>query len=147
KNLQAIKQILQDYAEQNQNEINSCIKSLQQSQKQLDINYKGSFSKLEKEAKKSIDSVTNYRVSKTLKFSGAILSIMLVFTAGMSGISWKMGEDIIAQQAVIQELESKGGNLQITTCGDQNQLCIKIDLEQTTYGTDGVYPWMVPEGY
>ncbi|WP_020846113.1 MbeB family mobilization protein [Vibrio harveyi] len=70
------------------------------------------------------------------------------------GVIWWQGmtiaqnqQEISRQQSTLKALSAKGGNIQMSTCGDQNQLCIKIDLDETSYGANGVYPWKIPEGY
>ncbi|WP_431306224.1 MbeB family mobilization protein [Vibrio splendidus] len=82
-----------------------------------------------------------------------VLSVVLVLVACSSMIWWQgmtiaqNQQEISRQQSTLKELEVKGGKIQMSTCGDQNQLCIKIDLEASSYGADGVYPWKIPEGY
>ncbi|WP_412034732.1 MbeB family mobilization protein [Vibrio paracholerae] len=84
-----------------------------------------------------------------------VLSVFLVLVA-CTGVIWWQGRTILANQleinqqnATIKQLESKGGKIQMSTCGEQKQLCIKIDLKAISYGDNenGVYPWKIPEGY
>ncbi|NAZ55703.1 MobB protein [Vibrio toranzoniae] len=82
-----------------------------------------------------------------------VLSAVLVLVA-CSSVIWWQGNTILENQLEIsqqsktlEDLKSKGGKIQMSTCGDQEQLCIKIDLEAESYGRDGVYPWRIPEGY
>ncbi|WP_425597881.1 MbeB family mobilization protein [Vibrio diabolicus] len=70
------------------------------------------------------------------------------------GVIWWQGmtiaqnqQEISRQQSTLQALAAKGGNIQMNTCGDQKRLCIKIDLDEDSYGANGVYPWKIPEGY
>jgi hypothetical protein len=70
------------------------------------------------------------------------------------GVIWWQGmtiaqnqQEISRQQSTLKALAAKGGNIQMSTCGDQKQLCIKIDLDEKSYGANGVYPWKIPEGY
>jgi len=70
------------------------------------------------------------------------------------GVIWWQGitiaqnqQEISRQQSTLKALSAKGGNIQMSTCGDQSQLCIKIDLDEKSYGSNGVYPWKIPEGY
>ncbi|WP_438947084.1 hypothetical protein, partial [Vibrio fluvialis] len=71
-----------------------------------------------------------------------------------TGVIWRQGSTILANQqeisrqnVTIEQLESKGGKIQMSTCGDQKRLCIKVDLDEDSYGSNGVYPWKIPEGY
>ncbi|MFL7013723.1 MbeB family mobilization protein [Enterovibrio norvegicus] len=81
-----------------------------------------------------------------------VLSAVLVLVA-CSSVIWWQGKTILENQLEIsqqsktlEDLKSKGGKIQMSTCGDQEQLCIKIDLRRkVTAGT--VYPWRIPEGY
>ncbi|EPA5448737.1 MobB protein [Vibrio cholerae] len=82
-----------------------------------------------------------------------VLSVFLVLVA-CTGVIWWQGRTILANQqeisrqnATIEQLESKGGKIQMSTCGDQKRLCIKVDLDEDSYGSNGVYPWKIPEGY
>ncbi|MEZ8196966.1 MbeB family mobilization protein [Vibrio cortegadensis] len=82
-----------------------------------------------------------------------VLSVVLVLVA-CSSVIWWQGKTIVENQLEIsqqsktlEELKSKGGRIQMSTCGEQEQLCIKIDLEAKSYGNNGVYPWKIPKGY
>lgn len=83
------------------------------------------------------------------------LSLIAILTASY-GVIWLQGEMItqnwqtISQQKdTLQQLEAKGGKIQMSTCGDKKRLCVKIDLDAGTFGDNqkGVYPWRIPEGY
>ena len=57
-------------------------------------------------SKKAIDSMTRYRISKTLKFSAVILSVMVVFIAGMGGVAYWTGDMVKDNaQKIIQQNE------------------------------------------
>ncbi|WP_196363461.1 MobB protein, partial [Vibrio anguillarum] len=82
-----------------------------------------------------------------------VLSVVLVLVA-CSSVIWWQGKTIVENQLeisqqskMLEELKLKGGKIQMSTCGDQEQLCIKIDLKADSFGKNGVYPWMIPEGY
>ena len=82
-----------------------------------------------------------------------VLSAVLVLVA-CSSVIWWQGKTILENQLEIsqqsktlEDLKSKGGKIQMSTCGDQKRLCIKIDLDEDSYGSNGVYPWKIPEGY
>ncbi|MDO6501179.1 hypothetical protein, partial [Photobacterium sanguinicancri] len=84
-----------------------------------------------------------------------IFSIVLVMTASW-GVIWYQGklitENLITisqQKDQIAFLESKGSKIQISTCGKESRLCVKVDLNETGYGSNQTkgYPWMIPEGY
>lgn len=83
------------------------------------------------------------------------LSLIAILTASY-GVIWLQGEMItqnwqtISQQKdTLQQLEAKGGKIQMSTCGDKKRLCVKIDPDAGTFGDNqkGVYPWRIPEGY
>jgi hypothetical protein len=58
-------------------------------------------------------------------------------------------DEIAKQNATLEQLKSEGGAIQLSHCGEEERLCVKIDLEGPTWGNreTGVYPWMTPEGY
>ncbi|WP_047706690.1 MbeB family mobilization protein (plasmid) [Edwardsiella tarda] len=83
------------------------------------------------------------------------LSLIAILTASY-GVIWLQGEmitqnwqTISEQKDTLQQLEAKGGKIQMSTCGDKKRLCVKIDLDAGTFGDTqkGVYPWRIPEGY
>lgn len=83
------------------------------------------------------------------------LSLIAILTASY-GVIWLQGEmitqnwqTISEQKDTLQQLEAKGGKIQMSTCGDKKRLCVKIDLDAGTFGDNqkGVYPWRIPEGY
>lgn len=84
----------------------------------------------------------------------------LIGVAFLLGVSWVVvwyqGKviaenwvEISRQNATLERLAAKGGELQLQECGKKKQLCVKIDLKALTYGDKdtGLYPWMIPEGY
>ncbi|MGL5728917.1 MAG: MbeB family mobilization protein [Plesiomonas sp.] len=86
------------------------------------------------------------------------LSLIAVLIAAY-GVIWLQGEmiaknwqTISQQKETLQQLEAKGGKIQMSTCGKKQRLCVKIDLEESAFGDEQesqkrVYPWMIPEGY
>ena len=86
------------------------------------------------------------------------LSLIAILTASY-GVIWLQGEmitqnwqTISEQKDTLQQLEAKGGKIQMSTCGDKKRLCVKIDLDESAFGDNqedqkGVYPWRIPEGY
>ncbi|MGL4601875.1 MAG: MbeB family mobilization protein [Plesiomonas sp.] len=83
------------------------------------------------------------------------LSLIAILIASY-GVIWLQGKMIIKnwqaiseQKDTLQQLEAKGGKIQMSTCGDKERLCVKIDLDAGSFGDNqkGVYPWRIPEGY
>uniref|UniRef100_UPI0015F7756A MbeB family mobilization protein n=2 Tax=Vibrio TaxID=662 RepID=UPI0015F7756A len=81
------------------------------------------------------------------------LSIFLVIVA-CSGVIWGQSkviaqnwQTISEQKATLSELKAKGGKIKVSHCGEEKRLCVKVDLDESGYGNDGVYPWRIPEGY
>ena len=87
----------------------------------------------------------------------------LIGVAFLLGISWVVvwyqGKviaenwvEISRQNATLEQLAEKGGKLELSTCGKEKRLCVKVDLKEQPYGRDedtkkDEYPWMIPEGY
>jgi hypothetical protein len=51
----------------------------------------------------------------------------------------------------LEQLAAKGGKLELSTCGKDQRLCVKMDLKELAYGreeeSEREYPWRIPEGY
>ena len=57
--------------------------------------------------------------------------------------------EISHQKATLDRLASKGGKLELSTCGEKKRLCVKVDLKELAYGNEETqeFPWRIPEGY
>ena len=80
-----------------------------------------------------------------------------VLMLGISwGVLWYQGAliaenwaEISHQKATLDRLASKGGKLELSTCGEKKRLCVKVDLKELAYGNEETqeFPWRIPEGY
>ena len=83
--------------------------------------------------------------------------IGVVLMLGISwGVLWYQGAliaenwaEISHQKATLDRLASKGGKLELSTCGEKKRLCVKVDLKELAYGNEETqeFPWRIPEGY
>ena len=87
----------------------------------------------------------------------------LIGVAFLLGISWVVvwyqgrviaenWVEISRQNKTLEQLAAKGGKLELSTCGKDQRLCVKMDLKELAYGREeeserGEYPWRIPEGY
>ncbi|WP_422126115.1 MbeB family mobilization protein [Vibrio lentus] len=142
------------FNEQSKKQANAIEQQLKQDFKKHEARIQAALNESEQRITSDI-SAQNARLSRlTLKTWIWLPVTVITVLIACWGVIWWQGvtiaqnqQEISHQQSTLKELEAKGGKIQMSTCGDQNQLCIKIDLEASSYGADGVYPWKIPEGY
>ena len=80
----------------------------------------------------------------------ATTSCMLLATiVGLSMLLVPSPNEIAYLRANVADLEARGGKVQLSTCGDKNRLCARIDPKAETelqWGQNG-QRWMILQGY
>jgi len=84
-------------------------------------------------------------------FSAVMLGVVLLIPSARDLAALRAEK--AALEASVAALESRGGRIQLTNCGDKKRLCALVDPKQfnsdgstTRYGDKGEY-WMILKGY
>ncbi len=78
---------------------------------------------------------------KTLAVFGVAAFSVILASATLALFAWFEKQEMLSMQnektelvANIADLKKRGGKVKLHTCGDQNQLCVKVDKNAGSYG-------------
>ena len=80
---------------------------------------------------------------------GMTSCMLLASIVGLSMLLVPSPNEIAYLRANVADLEARGGKVQLSTCGDKNRLCARIDPKAETelqWGQNG-QRWMILQGY
>lgn len=125
---------------------------------------KHEFERHERAVREALNSSAN-KIKSDISAQNAIMSrlvlrswiwigatLIIVFGA-IQAVLWWQGNEIMtnqreieSQRANLRDLESRGSKIQLNTCGEKRQLCVRVQKNLGEFGTDG-QTYMILQGY
>jgi hypothetical protein len=102
-----------------------------------------------KEAEESLHQAAGSISWKWAAILAATSCMLLASVVGLSMLLVPSPNEIADLRANVADLEARGGKVQLSTCGDKNRLCARIDPKaekELQWGQNG-QRWMILQGY
>lgn len=102
-----------------------------------------------KQAEESLHQAAGSISWKWAAILAATSCMLLASVVGLSMLLVPSPNEIADLRANVADLEARGGKVQLSTCGDKNRLCARIDPKaekELQWGQNG-QRWMILQGY